>query len=494
MLWVDANREKRSLRNADFEENFRDEFVGLHPDFKQQEGPYYLSPNQLIENQWMLTVSDRMRQLGIEVYGANSMKSFRYNLNKPSINISLTSNLDWFDVEIAISFGEQRVNLKEVQKAIINKNNYIVLGDGSVGILPQDWIDKFSAYFKTGDVKKESIQFSKYQFGIIDDLYYEVEDKPEFLEELYQKKLRLQNLQDIKTVEVPKMLKANLREYQRYGLDWLVFLNQNQIGGCLADDMGLGKTLQTIAFIAYMKQHNKKLPASLIVAPTSLMFNWNSEIAQFCPSLKVLTFTGSNRMEYLNRFDEYDLVLSTYGSLLNDVEFLKNYQFNYIILDESQAIKNPESKRYKAVRLLQGNNRLVLTGTPIENNTFDLYAQLNFLNPGLLGTKMHFRTNFSDHIDKDKNFETSVLLQKIIAPFILRRTKEQVAKELPDKTESILYCEMGKEQRAVYDTFKNKYRDYLLNKIDENGAAKSQMYILEGLTKLRQICNSTAPE
>jgi SNF2 family DNA or RNA helicase len=177
---------------------------------------------------------------------------------------------------------------------------------------------------------------------------------------------------------------------------------------------------------------------------------------------------------------------------LNDIEFLKDETFHYVILDESQAIKNPHSKRYKAVRLLKSYNRLVLTGTPIENNTFDLYAQLNFLNPGLLGNMSHFKTTFSDTIDKEKDVEASQLLSKIIAPFVLRRTKEDVAKELPQKTEDVIYCDMGKDQRKVYDFFKDKYRDYLLNKIDENGVAKSQMYILEGLTKLRQICNSTA--
>jgi SNF2 family DNA or RNA helicase len=201
---------------------------------------------------------------------------------------------------------------------------------------------------------------------------------------------------------------------------------------------------------------------------------------------------GNSRAGNTADFGKFDIIISTYGSLLNDIEFLKDFKFNYVILDESQAIKNPNSKRYKAVRLLNSYNRLVLTGTPIENNTFDLYAQLNFLNPGLLGNISHFKNNFSDAIDKEKNVETSVLLGKIISPFLLRRTKENVAKELPEKTESIIYCEMEPEQRKVYEAYKNKYRDYLLNKIDENGAEKSQMYILEGLTKLRQICNSTA--
>jgi SNF2 family DNA or RNA helicase len=283
-----------------------------------------------------------------------------------------------------------------------------------------------------------------------------------------------------------------LRDYQQHGLNWLAFLDQNQLGGCLADDMGLGKTLQTITFLQHLKTTQKNKTTSLIIAPTSLIFNWNKEIEKFCPTLKILTFVGSERSHLIKDFEKYDIILSTYGSLLNDIEFLKDETFHYVILDESQAIKNPHSKRYKAVRLLKSYNRLVLTGTPIENNTFDLYAQLNFLNPGLLGNMSHFKTTFSDTIDKEKYVEASQLLSKIIAPFVLRRTKEDVAKELPEKTEDVIYCDMGKDQRKVYDFFKDKYRDYLLNKIDENGVAKSQMYILEGLTKLRQICNSTA--
>lgn len=255
--------------------------------------------------------------------------------------------------------------------------------------------------------------------------------------------------------------------------------------------MGLGKTLQTITFLKYLKGKKGRRQPSLIIAPTSLIFNWNNEVEKFCLSIKMLTYVGTQREELIQSFDQYDVVLTTYGTVLNDIETLQNIQFHYVILDESQAIKNSNSKRYKAVRLLNSFNRVTLTGTPIENNTFDLYAQLNFLNPGLLGNMTHFKTQFSNAIDKERDEEASQLLNKIIHPFVLRRTKEQVATELPDKIESVIYCEMGKEQRAVYDKVKNEYRDYLLNKIDENGVKKSQMYILEGLTKLRQICNAT---
>lgn len=479
-------------RDQSLEDNFIEEFRGLHPKFETQENIFFLTPEELFENYWMLHATERMKQLGITVFGANELKSFKFNLNKPIIRVNLKSDIDWFDIEIDISFGNQKVNIKELQKAFLKKSNYVTLGDGTLGILPEDWMKKFANYFKSGEIKKNGIQMSNYQFGIIDELYEEMDNKPAFLEELYNKKMRLQNISEIETIPIPKGIKAKLRDYQHHGLNWLTFLDKNQLGGCLADDMGLGKTLQTITFLQHLKITNPKNTPSLIIAPTSLIFNWRNEIEKFCPSLKMLTFTGGNRLENKDSFKKYDLIISTYGSLLNDIEFLKDFKFNYIILDESQAIKNPNSKRYKAVRLLNSYNRIALTGTPIENNTFDLYAQLNFLNPGLLGNMTHFKNNFSDAIDKEKDVDASQILSKIITPFMLRRTKEQVATELPEKTESIIFCEMEKEQRAVYNTFKNKYRDYLLNKIDENGVEKSQMYILEGLTKLRQICNSTA--
>jgi SNF2 family DNA or RNA helicase/uncharacterized Zn finger protein len=489
---IEENSIIYSDRNQSFEDNFIEEVRALHPAFATQENIFYLTPEQLFENYWMLHATDKMKQMGIEVFGANELKSFKFNINKPVISVNLKSDTDWFDIEIDVSFGNQKASLKELQKSFIKKTNYVTLGDGTLGILPEEWMKKFSGYFKAGEIKKNGIQISNYQFGIIDELYNEMESKPNFLVDLFEKKKRLQNISQIEEVAIPKGVKAKLRDYQHHGLNWLAFLDKNQLAGCLADDMGLGKTLQTITFLQYLKSQKKKNPPSLIIAPTSLIFNWKNEIEKFCPTLKMLTFIGNNRTENKDNFDKYDIIISTYGSLLNDIEFLKDFQFHYVILDESQAIKNPNSKRYKSVRLLNSYNRVVLTGTPIENNTFDLYAQLNFLNPGLLGNMTHFKNTFSDAIDKEKNIDSSQLLSKIISPFVLRRTKEQVATELPEKTESIIFCEMEKEQRKVYEAFKNKYRDYLLNKIDENGVAKSQMYILEGLTKLRQICNATS--
>lgn len=477
-------------RNENYENEFIEYFKELHEDFQQQEDVFHLTPFQLIENQWLIKASQKMEQQGITIFGAKDIKSFKYNLNKPTMTMGVSNGKDWFDLEIDFKYGNQKVSLRDIKKAVINKNKFVTLNDGTLGILPDDWLKKFTTYFRAGEVKNNTIKISNYQFNIIDELYENLENTPDFLKELQHKKEQLLNLKKVKDVKIPKTLKATLRPYQKEGVNWLAFLEENNLGGCLADDMGLGKTIQVIAFMAYLKSVKKSKSTHLVVAPTSLIFNWQNEIEKFCPSLKTLIYTGIKRKELLKSFDKVDLILTTYGSVMNDIDQLQKTRFDYIILDESQAIKNPNSKRYKAIRLLNSNNRLALTGTPIENNTFDLYAQINFLNPGLLGSMNHFKTEFSDAIDKEKNKDASILLSKMIHPFLLRRTKKQVATDLPEKTESIIYCEMGNEQRKVYEAYKNKYRDYLINKIDENGAAKSQMYVLEGLTKLRQICNS----
>jgi len=477
-------------RNEALENTFLEELKELHPAFENQNPPFLLSPDQLIQDEWLLKASEKMKHQGIEIFGANDLKSFKYSLHKATVSMSIKSDIDWFDLAIEVKFGNEKVSLKEIRKALLKKSHNVQLNNGNFGLLPEKWLRKFGHYFKAGEVKKDSIQLSPYQFNIIDELHEDLEQTPQFLLDLQEKKKQLQDLQTGISVKPPKKVKASLRPYQLEGLNWLAFLHENKLGGCLADDMGLGKTLQTIAFLSHLKEIQKKSSTHLVIAPTSLVFNWEQEIHKFCPSLKTLIYTGVKRHSFLKEFNDYDVVLSTYGSLLNDIEELKEFKFGYVILDESQAIKNPNSKRYKAARLLKSENRLALTGTPIENNTFDLYAQMNFLNPGLLGSMGHFRKEFSEAIDKQKNEEASQLLGKIIYPFLLRRTKEQVAKELPEKTETILYCDMQGEQRKIYESFKEKFRDYLMQKIDENGIAKSQFYVLEGLTKLRQICNS----
>lgn len=481
----------RIQRDAVLEQAFYNDIQDTHPLFEaQDEGFFYISVDNFVKNAWFLDAFESFKTNEIEVFGSEKLTKVKYNTNKPNITTNINSEIDWFDVSISIAFGDQQVNLRDIRKSIVNKDNFVKLKDGTIGILPEAWVDKYSGMFRSGDVKKDGIKVSKYQLSIIDDLYDELDITSEIAKNHKQIKERLDTFNAIDTVSKPRGLKATLRDYQKEGLNWLNFLEDYNFGGCLADDMGLGKTLQIISFLKHIKNTKKPKIATLVVLPTSLIFNWQEEVDKFAPSLKYYVHTGTNRSTNTEAFSDLDIVFTTYGIVMRDIQFLKDYTFNYCILDESQAIKNPNSKRYKAVKLIKANNRLVLTGTPIENNTFDLYAQMNFVNPGLLGTMANFKNEFSTPIDKNKDPEAAAVLRKIVNPFLMRRTKAQVAKELPEKTEQVLYCTMGKEQQKLYDAYKNKYRNYLLNKIDEDGLGKSKMYVLEGLTKLRQICDA----
>lgn len=266
------------------------------------------------------------------------------------------------------------------------------------------------------------------------------------------------------------------------------FLNKYNLGGCLADDMGLGKTVQTLAFLQQQKELGAA-SASLLILPTSLIYNWEMEAKKFAPKLKTFNYTGIHREKNVEQFANYDLVITSYGTARRDIEQLKNYYFHYAILDESQAIKNPDSNIARAVKELKCKHRLILTGTPIENSTMDLWSQMNFVNPGLLGTESFFRREFLTPIEKKHDEVKTKRLYSLIKPFILRRHKSQVATELPAKVENVHYCQMSKEQEEEYDRVKSQYRNQLLESIESNGVNGSQILLLQGLTKLRQIAN-----
>jgi non-specific serine/threonine protein kinase len=292
-------------------------------------------------------------------------------------------------------------------------------------------------------------------------------------------------------VPAPLDLQNILRPYQVAGFQWLSYLNDVGWGGILADDMGLGKTVQALAMLEKYKQTTGDLKA-IVICPTTLIYNWQNEVRKFTPSLSYHIHHGNTRSRDLAELEKHNIIITTYGTLRSDINLLLKILFDYVVLDESQAIKNPSSKVTKAASLLTAKNRLCMSGTPLQNNTFDIFAQMNFLNPGLLGSMEFFRNEFATPIDKFGEQEQKDHLRKLLYPFILRRTKEQVAKDLPEKTETILFCEMEKEQRRIYDAYRNSYRDKILGTIDEQGIDKSQLTILQGLMKLRQICDSTA--
>jgi non-specific serine/threonine protein kinase len=399
------------------------------------------------------------------------------------------SGIDWFDLQVKISFGDQEVSLKEVRKAVLSKQNIVVLGDGTFGVLPEEWLEQYGMLLKMGDDQKDgSLRLSKLHFTIIDDLHNEIDDET-VLQEIEIKKQKLRDIEAIRTTAISRSIKAKLRPYQVCGFQWLQTLDELGWGGCLADDMGLGKTLQTITFLQCMKEKYKG-STHLVVCPTSLIYNWEAELKKFAPKLKYHIYYGAGREFTDEHFENYDIIITSYGLVRNDMEQLLRFQWHYVILDESQAIKNPDAQTTKAVQLLKSKNRLILSGTPVQNNTFDLFAQFNFLNAGLLGNKEFYKTEFANPIDKYNDADKSKQLRKLVYPFLLRRTKEEVAKDLPAKTETILWCQLPKDQRSVYEDYKNYYRSMLMKKIEEEGMSKAGIYVLEGLLRLRQICDS----
>lgn len=463
-----------------------------HPFFYDQESndSFYLHRKRFLEEAWFLDAFETWRNKGIHILGFNTLKNNKLNQHKANINIEVLSGTDWFETKVEVKFGKQKVALKHLHKSIRNKSKFVTLDDGTQGILPESWLQKFTDYFNAGEITEDAILTPKIKFAIINELYEDALLDGEVKNELQSYRQKFENTDSIKEVEVPKTLQATLRHYQKDGLNWLNFLDDFNFGSCLADDMGLGKTIQILAFI--LSQRDKvKHNTNLVVVPASLIFNWKAEVEKFAPSIKVKTIYGNERTKTTDTFDRFELILTSYGTLLSDIRFLKDYRFNYIFLDESQNIKNPESQRYKAVRMLQSRNKVVMTGTPIENNTFDLYGQLSFACPGLFGSKQQFADLYSTPIDQFKDKRRAEELQQKIRPFILRRTKEQVATELPDKTEIILYCEMGAEQREVYEANKKEIQDYILNKTEDE-LPKSSMHVLKSITQLRQICNSAA--
>jgi superfamily II DNA or RNA helicase len=465
---------------------------GLHPAFGgQTDRPAFrLAAADVLRDGWFFDFTDALREAQITLLGVKSLSRFRVNPNRGAVQVRASSGIDWFDLQVEIQFGDQFASLADVRRAVVNRQEYIPLADGTLGLLPADWLARHAQLFKTGRIEDGTLKVSKRHFALMESLA-EQANNPALLLELAEKKQKLLNFRQIKSVPLPAGMLATLRDYQVEGYKWLHFLDEFGWGGCLADDMGLGKTLQMLTFLQAQKEAHPGA-VSLVVVPTSLVFNWLAEVRKFCPGLRVLDYKQDGRLIDTADFSRYDLVLATYGMMRADIERLRGFRFHYVILDESQAIKNPNSVGAKAARLLQATNRLAMTGTPVENNTFDLYSQMEFLNPGLLGSMESFRSDYATPIDKHQDAERAADLRRLLTPFLLKRTKEEVAKDLPDKTETILYCEMGKKQRKVYDAVREHYRQRIVDEMASVGREQAAFLILEGLLKLRQVCDSPA--
>jgi len=395
------------------------------------------------------------------------------------IQMSVTSNLDWFEVAGGVDYDGTTVPFPKLLSALRSGAGYVRLGDGTIGLLPTDWLRRHGLLLAAGEKSGDLLRYQPQQALMLDLLLAaEPQSTADAGFETLRKKWRA--LDGMAPLDPPRGFKGELREYQRVGLGWLKFLRDSGLGGVLADDMGLGKTVQALAFLELRRQAGAG--PSLVAVPRSLLHNWKVEAERFAPQLRVLEHWGTSRTRDVRSFKNLDLVLTTYGTLRADAPFLKDFAFDCVILDEAQSIKNAHSATAKAARLLRGGQRLALSGTPIENHLGELWSLMEFLNPGLLGSASFFRGALE--AGEGVSAEGRAVLARALRPFILRRTKDQVAPELPARTEQTVLVELDRTERTRYDELKAHYRKSLL------GAGRDWSRVrfnaLEALLRLRQ--------
>ena len=450
--------------------------------------------NPIDSLEWLIDNKTNLKKAGFEVITP------KYNnqlilLDKPILELNTTQQNDFFDVNAIIKLGDISISFAALKQNILNNDPYFVLSTGGIFVIPREWMAKYHEFFQFARTENNRLQFDKSQFTVLEN----IDIKTDILEEKHD-------------FQISGSLQAELRPYQLEGVKWLVKLYHNGLGACLADDMGLGKTLQTIAVLLYAKEQktqksnsfpnkilqldlfsavdqNQLYPLhALIIMPASLIFNWQVEILKFSPSLRVYVFTGSKREKNTVFLSNFDVILTTYQTALRDIELLEKMEFDYVILDESQQIKNRKSKIFNALIKLKAKHKISLSGTPIENSLSDLWSQMHFINTDLLGNFRFFERNFLKPIEKYADEEKISQLKTLVQAFLLRRTKAEVEKNLPELLIKTHYSRMTVEQENIYEKEKSVARNYLLKIIDRK-EGKYKLQILQVLTKLRQLAN-----
>lgn len=424
------------------------------------------------------------------VFGEKALSRYKMRTASSTIVAQVTSNEKekWFSLDVSVDYEGQSLPLEKIWKAWARGKRYVQLKDGSYTSLPEAWLEKIShklAALGFDPSKPPQTKFKQFEAPVLDSL---LEDLPGATTDSFWNKLRekIHSFKEVRPIPTPNGLNAELRNYQQQGISYLNFLSEYGFGGILADEMGLGKTIQTLAFIQHMVEHHYEGP-NLIVVPTSVLPNWEREAEKFVPGLKHLTFYGTRREGMFKHIASANLVFTTYALLRRDLEEMEKIDFNTVILDEAQNIKNPNTITARSVRRINARMRLCLSGTPIENNLFELWSLFEFLMPGFLGSQHAFQRGIVKPI-KDGDTDTLDYLRTRVRPFILRRTKAEVAKDLPPKVENVTCCALEDAQAELYASLAAKLRDEVLADVDKKGMAKSQMSILDALLKLRQIC------
>ena len=413
------------------------------------------------------------------IIGTDRLRKYNIKAVRPKLSGKFSYNLDYFEGEVEVEIEGEKFSIQQLLNNY-KKDEYIILSDGTNALINREYIEKLQRIFKEEDGNKIKVSF--FDMPIVQDMI----DEKAFENDFMGSKDFFEGINELpkEEVEYPK-LNATLRDYQKYGYKWLKYLTDNNLGACLADDMGLGKTLQAIALLSNLHEEKKK--KSMVIMPKSLIYNWENEIKKFSPKLKVGVYYGINRD--FSSLKKVDVILTTYGTIRNDIENLLEHKFDLLILDESQNIKNINSQTTKAVLLLNAKKRVALSGTPIENNLLELYSLFRFLNPEMFGSVQRFTNSYILPIQKYSDTSTIEELKKKIYPFLLRRVKKEVLEDLPDKIEKLVYVDMNDEHRRFYEE-RRKYYYSLLEKNTSSQGNFDKFFVLQAINELRHIVSS----
>ncbi|MFB6307372.1 MAG: DEAD/DEAH box helicase [Flavobacteriales bacterium] len=454
---------------------------------------------------WLWNHEEELKKNGLFVQKID-VEGQTYVTTTPSLDHDFDYKNDWFDLKAKVRLGDYVFSFTDLKENILNGNKEFQLPDGSIAILPDEWFEQYRSIFLHGNTVDNSVKLPKGKAGLLKGSRNLRKKLKKVIEDIEPSKEKL--------IDTPEGVQTDLREYQKSGLSWMYNLYQNGLGGCLADDMGLGKTVQVLSLLQYLSKNElnghhsqEKEPAKqaslfdisengdsnarlnvLIVMPSSLIHNWKNEIAKFTPGLSYYAHRGGNRYKTPEPFSEHNIAMTTYDTLRIDIEIIENVRFDYLILDESQYIKNPFSKTYAALKRVNADNKLALTGTPLENSLSDLWAQMNMVNPGLLNAYEKFKDEYIATAEKKNDKKKRDELRNLVNPFIKRRKKSEVEEDLPSCTEKVFYTEMTEEQKSIYEAEKSKARNEILQLMEKGGKkAKAGPQVLNSLTKLRQI-------
>lgn len=469
------------------ETNFLEQLKTLHPSFVKQNNFHYLSFEDAKKKQWFLKTYQQLLAADVAVIGMELLRHFRYSPFEPETEFIVIEESDQrIRAKMTIKFGTEILKLAAVQKLLISGQNSILLNDHSIAVFTDEWLEQYARLIKHAKIKQEEITVSKWlAFGLNEG---SVKDKmlPTITKAWQDLWMKWQQSEET-IFALPNSLKAALRPYQIKGYEWLQLLSEIGAGACLADDMGLGKTLQTIAYICSSIEKNNECKV-IIACPMTLTFNWQKELEKFAPNIGTYFHNGNNRSlsQFMN--SSTNICIVSYGTLRNDIDAFTKYHWEVVVADESHNVKNTNALTTKAMMQLNADMRIALTGTPVLNNTSELFAQMEFLVPGLLGNLEFFKKEYAQAIDKDGDEYKLQQLQQIVSPFLLKRNKAQVASDLPEKSEEILWCTMGARQQLLYDEIKAQVNKSLFLEIENKGLGENKLNILQAILKLRRIC------